>query len=520
MKKRNIIFILLMTSLIISSTTKPNAIYGTTNQDSLHYQVSVEVKLLPVFAQDEDGNPVYDLRRDELELLVNGKKQPIAQFTRFSIDYDETVSRKMTLDLPGIQQAKKPERLIFIIMDRVFNSKEGIRRAKQIASRLINDSGPDERFVLLDNHPGAGLHFIVGPEKNKKVLLKSIKKISNVTQNWDKKLFKTNKGLPGVSDGYNTTYELGSRGIRKLMKQVETQRFQHNMRRFSHVLSRFKYALHTITCPKITYLISEGPYSIAFTKGYKGKVKITAGDQEEDSRFYKTSLFRYFKDISKAVNEGGSVLHTINPQILTESIDKNFSGEMGLSYMAREGGGQYFSGSKIEQVITNIKRATAAYYELAIAIKGDTAERMKLKLHCKRPGVRVYSPGYAEKDIPYRKMKEVQKKLFAFDAMNNGDWSRIAGSVAKLGLKKLSGQKNGDHRSYTFEAAIPQDLIGKKADLFFIQYNPMTHKVQMKLKRQKLTERIEASIDGQKDEQLNLVLIEPENTVCLVGQVR
>ena len=486
----------------------------------LKYRVDVEVKLLPVFAQDQEGNPVYDLKRDELELTVNGRKQPIAQFTKYAIHYDHTNSRTMSLDLMGVRQARQPERLLFIIIDRAFNSLDGLRRSKTIAAQLIEDSGPNERFVLLDNHPGSGLHYLVGPETDKKKLLAAIQNLSAVTQKWRKDFFKTNRGLPGVSDGYNTTYEAGFRNLWKLKKSMEKQRYRHNLKRFSNVLSRFKFALQTVTCPKITYIISEGPARAALSTEYNGKVKITAGEIEEEPVFYRTYLFNYFKDIAKAVNEGGSVLHTINPQKLGESIEEDLSGEMGLSYLAKEGGGQYFAGSKLEQVITNIKRATAAYYELAIAIKGDTAQRMKLELRCKRPGVKVYNPGYAEKDVPYNKMKELQKKLFAFDAMNNGDWSRIAGSVSALDLKKLSNKKSGDIRSYTFEATIPQNLIGKKADLFFIQYNPDTHNVQMKLKRQTLTHQLQASITGQKGETLNLVVIEPQTTTCLVGRIR
>ncbi len=527
MRKGSIVFflqIIIFCAFIINGELLCQA----TEQDPLHYEVSVDVKILPVFAQDSNGIPVYDLKRDEVELLVNGKKHPISQFTRFAINYDETVSRKLSIDIPAVQlqEVNQPERLIFIIIDRVFNSLDGLKRSKTIASRLIQDSGPNERFVLLDNHPGAGLRFLAGPEKNKELLLRSIKKMSNITQKWDKKLFETNKGLPGVSRGYNTTYEYGNKNLQKLKKTVETQRYQLNLRLFSQVLTRFKYALQTVTCPKITYLISEGPSRAALEDSSMARyedtreVFITFGDQKESTAFMRVYLFRYFKDIAKAVNEGGSVLHTINPQKLTESIDENLSGEVGLSYMAKEGGGQYFAGSKLEQVITNIKRATAAYYELAIAINGDTAEHMKLDLRCMRPGVKVYSPGYAEKDVPYRKMKEVQKKLFAFDAMNNGDWSRIAGSISNLDLQKLSNEKNGDRHRYKFEAAIPRDLIDKKVDLFFIQYDPKNHKVQMKLKRQKLKGRIEASIDGLKGEQLNLVIVEPETTTCLVGQIK
>ena len=44
------------------------------DQERLKYQVSVEAQLVPIFAVDKKGNPVFDLKPDELILYADGKR--------------------------------------------------------------------------------------------------------------------------------------------------------------------------------------------------------------------------------------------------------------------------------------------------------------------------------------------------------------------------------------------------------------------------------------------------------------
>lgn len=65
------------------------------NQDSLEYEVTVKAMVVPVFAVDGKGNPIHDLKQDELRLFVNGKPSKIAFFTRYDFAHEEEVTEKI-----------------------------------------------------------------------------------------------------------------------------------------------------------------------------------------------------------------------------------------------------------------------------------------------------------------------------------------------------------------------------------------------------------------------------------------
>ena len=104
---------------------------GMTAQEPLHYDVAVTVKVVPIFAVDARGNPVYDLAEDELELFVNGSAVPIADFQRYTVDEVREAEGETGTGRAEPEPLKQKERVVFIIMDSIFNSQYGWRRSKE-----------------------------------------------------------------------------------------------------------------------------------------------------------------------------------------------------------------------------------------------------------------------------------------------------------------------------------------------------------------------------------------------------
>ena len=98
----------------------------------------------------------------------------------------EEVETKTTEGTPAKQpKAMVQNRVLFVILDTMFNSLTGFRRGKEIAVNLIERGLPGDRFIVLENSPIGGLKYIGGSELNNKQLVKKIRlSLVKVFQNY------------------------------------------------------------------------------------------------------------------------------------------------------------------------------------------------------------------------------------------------------------------------------------------------------------------------------------------------
>jgi VWFA-related protein len=477
------------------------------DQESLQYQVSVDALLVPLFAVDSTGRPVYDLKIDELELYVNGKPQKITSFIGYTFEHPEELPQEPTTGVKKEPAAATPGRVIFIIIDSVFNSIPGTRRSREIATALINSAAKNDRIVVIENTPGGGLKHIGGPDQDRDLLIRKIEKIMPAQQHSPNR-FITSQGedfspaqstsTPPPANQYSKHYKIAA---------------MH----FSHVLSRFEYALKTITRPKIVFLISEGIAKGAFEED-SGLPSGIADSTVYTKKFLNPRLFSYLKNIVKAVNHGGSVLYTVNPQSIAAAADEKASGEFALKYLAGESGGQYFAGSDIPKIVKRIKKTTAAYYELAFSIPPDVGEQLELTVKSKRPNVRIHTLSFTQRNLPYKKMKPVQKKVFALNVAIGGSWSRLA---AKISTAKYRITKTGK-KQYTIDVRLPSAIKGRPRDVFVLHIDPKTDAVDMTMDSlgADTSRTLELKIPRKKNKKCFFVVIEPQGPRCIYNEVR
>jgi VWFA-related protein len=472
-------------------------------QEPLEYEVSVEAMLVPLFAVDASGSPVYDLKQEELELFVNNKPIEITHFQRYEFEYDKEITREITIKDKKEPAFRPPDRAIFIIIDGVFNTSEGLRRTKKIASKLIKGASEGDRFIIIENTFSGGLKHIAGPGGNRDLWLKNIKKIAPLPPPiWMRKLYQTND-LTNIEGGSEYRMLTGSR------KSIEKIEYKNIVRRSSHILSQFKYALKTITEPKIVFLISEGVAKGAFEESV---------DPVDPKRglFVKTYLFNYLNEIVKAVNQGGSVLYTINPQNIEKSIDQGASGEMSLRYLASESGGEYFAGSDTDKIIKRIKKTTAAYYELAFHIPAQLGDNLELTIKCKRKDVRVHTLSHSERNRPYHKMEPVQKKIFALNVVTGGSWSRMVAMVTKAKIKKIKKEKG----LYNVNVELPAEMKNRNLDVCLLYLGPTTEAVDMDFETIKVKESLDLKIPRMKNKRQFFVIIDPTIPYCIYNRIK
>ena len=111
--------------------------------------------------RDKKGKPVYDLRKEEIELYVNKKPYKILDFMSYQVT--ENAEKKgdlkkadkkeeqvqTVISKAGEEQGKReitiksPERVNFIILDGISTTKNGIRNAKKLAMESF-----EKRFLI------------------------------------------------------------------------------------------------------------------------------------------------------------------------------------------------------------------------------------------------------------------------------------------------------------------------------------------------------------------------------------
>lgn len=454
----------------------------------IHYEIGVHAQLVPIYAVDSKGNPIYDLKEDELELYVNGKPFKVISFTNYTFEGNERRDGERKKN----QYAQ--ERLNFIIIDALNNSPSGLRRSKKIAKGIIEAGVSGDAFIVLTNHYITGIQYVIGPEKSKRKLLQAVDDVF-LFRVWERMSSKC----------FNRLYH--SRDIKEFESQLciiskkeawnARQSYREKLKHFALGMSQLQYALVTIPQPKIAYLISSGIPPAAWWG--TGKIE----------------YYRFLKEAVIAVNCGGSMLYLINP------LKNRLKSMNSLRYMAKIGGGKYFGGSDIEKIVKLVKKNTAAYYELAFSPSPDmgVGNKLLIKVKCKRKGVKLSTIRHSQQRVSYTAMSPIQKKIFALNVINNGSWSRKFGRVQKVFFVPSQKAANNHHCIKEVEVLIPEMMRNLPVELFIINVDPNTLKADIKLVKKvvKGTEKIK--IRTEKGKTQHIVIVEPINAYCIYGRV-
>lgn len=495
-------------------------------QDSLKYRVSVNALVVPMFAVDKQNQPVFDLKKEDIQLTIAGKQVDFTMFSRHNF-------ATQTVD-----QTKRPaqfqNRYIFIIIDTMFVSRTGFRRAKKIAARLLETGSKGDIFVIFENNPVKGLTLLAGPKLENKKKIWLVKQLKRGVGRWATQLFESRDMSNNVDFSIVTDFRLETEKLRQLWRntlEMEREIYKHRLQDFSRSLSKFRYLLNTINLPKVVFLISEGTSRGAFKNKAESMVpNATASDTVTETGFESVIvqdektvmdqneinspyLYRYLTDIAKAVNYGGSVFYPINPGRLNDTNDENVMGEMSLRYLASESGGEYFTGSDPMEIVKKINRSTAAYYELVISLSGDMPVNMKVDIQCKRDNVSINSLNHIQKNHKYRLMAPMEKKVFAMNVVTGGSWSRMVCHVMKVPFKK--DKTSSDNRHMTVLVPIPNQMKNRSLDMFQIDIDPVTEETEMNFVRREVTALAKIKVKTQTDKKQYLVFVEPRENYCI-----
>jgi len=414
---------------------------------------------------------VADLKQEELELYVNGR--PVDIYRMFAADFSDSGAQDPTTTKPRADQVRtaREPRLIFLIIDAMFNSNAGLKYSRQVARQLVAEASPEDKFLLLQIEFG-GLKYVAGPEpggSNIDPFLKNIKKNAAKIRSWQP---GEDQSMRDQKENKNTMYS-GANQQTYLFGNKEAQKISVLM--YMDAFKQLKRALRTIDGPKLTFLL---------TQGFQGHV--------EGSRY------SYDKIVTEMVNhvyDGGSVLQTV--------------------------GTAHFRPQTLNSVAKRMSRTTSAYYEAFFQPSGLIGEDMTVEVKCKRPGVRIDAAGHKEKENPYQKMKTTGKKLFAVSVVTGLSFNRMLGRVRTVPVKTVKTVKIAGERRVSARIEIPGYMRNRALDVYLLRFDQNFKDVDVDLKTVTVGDSYEFSLQTEKKkQQLYVVLVEPGTTQTVFNRVK
>jgi hypothetical protein len=498
--------------------------------EPIKHEVSVSRSLIPFYAYDSGGNPVYDLKMEELQLYINGKRMEITDFNRIVFEYDWETMQKVKVTERKIKPTSPvQERVVFLVVDTMFNSFYGIKRAKEICNKLIDSDSFSfaSQFVIMENSLFGGLKLIGGPENDKKRLKKFLKKISRIP---------VDSPEEGGEDVSSRNFEgFGSSRRRRVERKMERWNKKEKVKFFCGFLSQLKYSLQAITQPKLVFLVSEGIDEILFYDSNPYMKEHIVAD---------SSMIDQVKKLVKEINEGGGLMYAIysgRPKIYKKvsGISPGESGSSGLATgedddftldsinflpFVRESGvsslkdialgtGARFYDDVSERMVKEIHNSTAAYYELAFVPKVDPGTDMHIKIKCKRKGVRIDSILQAKSSIDYIDMNKIQKKVFAINVALGRSWAHTTEKTRKA---LFWGKDN------QVQVKMPEEMNGRRVDVFLIWFDKDLTNPHLTMKSSigADIETIEIEPkESDRNKSLYFVIVESESGQCVYNQV-
>lgn len=132
------------------------------DRDVLHDYVKVQARAVPVYAMDNSGNPVTDLKPEEIAFYVNGKKIQLDLFVRRG--FESEISSRIQA-APAELKPAISERIVFLIIEPGKLELRNLNRLKEILKGLVMQGKAGDKFVILTFEGAGNIHVIAGPEK-------------------------------------------------------------------------------------------------------------------------------------------------------------------------------------------------------------------------------------------------------------------------------------------------------------------------------------------------------------------
>jgi len=486
-----------------------------TSHDPLSYDVQVDAQIIPIYAIDKKGNPVFDLNIEDLELTIDGKPQKALFFMRYEVaekskdstqkpqgqktgqnennddnllSPDQIMAQLDTIKNKPSQTPTRtkvpispdtstqttvmetaPERINFIVLDAISNTQAGMKNGRSLVEKIVTSGGPGDAYILFAANMNSGLQYISGPNKNKEKFLEKVDEIYNDPQWWVSVSRKHFSDTERVDAGEAAMWSVLN-DIHYREQDDIRDNYNHSVRRYADALQNLKKAIKTIHLPKNIFIISGGILNIATHSSSSSEQR---GGQEELKQTKTTLIDGYYtmmKNAAVTLNQAGAMLYMINP---IPEVNKVKDASHIMSQIANA---KCITGSDVNTLLEKVKTNTAAYYELAFAITPEMSNNFKINIKCRRDDVKLNTLNHGEKSQPYKKMDKEMRQLFALNIITGGSWSRVSATMQKARFNLIEETPRDNSILKKISVQIPKEWLHKKTDILILDIEPTSFK--------------------------------------------
>jgi VWFA-related protein len=435
----NLILILILVILFLADLSQFSfPLFSQTKEKPLRYEVEVVLIEIPLYVVDKKGNPVIDLKPDEITLTENGKRQKISHFILVQNDSPQIASL--------VREYPAARRQFLLFFDFAFATPARILEARKASLDFIEKKmlPTDLAAVATYSHMG-GLKILANFSNDREQLFHTINTLGLVDPR------QRMNGPAGFSfpTFAQTAQDLVARGevtdtlgdaeFREILQrtQKQTERiYKGYVADFVGELNKLSIALNTIQGRKHIIYFSEGFDSKVIT----GKSLAGLSQDSEDfaasggippvdteSRFGDTGLRMKLYDALKMIASSDTPIHTIDigglrtqASALTQmdGVARDMTairrGQETLTVMSRETGGQVYRNiNTLDEPLKNLLKVTNSYYIIGYYPENTKKKGKfrKIKIKTNRRAVRIsYRKGYYE-EKPYKEYSNLEKRL-------------------------------------------------------------------------------------------------------------
>lgn len=451
--------------------------------------LEVELITVPFYATDKAGEPVYDLRPEEVELWLDGQRVEFDYFDRYGADEPVTMEGSRPIAGERLLPPTLP-RHVFLLFDLAFTLPRGLPPSREAARRLVADLPESDWIYLLTYHTQSGFQQLLGPvaadaEGKRQVMervadlkpnVERVRRWSDLpnlrSANCNRCFFADN-----LADAYIDT------------NKSEKASYAAEARALADSLEYFASFLGQLRGPKMLLYFSQGIDSNLYINGIRGS-QSSGARAGMGARL--APIYQDFERPLQALGKTGTLVMFINTAVnfadweedTPVAIDPDAvlvndlaTGESALQMMSETSGGKVFQHTNLETLTDRIVDFTSAYYEVGFHATGRRFEASpRVTLTVRRPGVEIWVPKWAKTRRPYSELDSKEKRFLIADLILHGPQARAVREVSPTTFFRLDGsfggQIAGGERALTFAARWPQHLQARAVELYSVVLAP------------------------------------------------
>ncbi len=490
-------------------------------------EVVVRYWLVPVYAMNKDGSPAVDLKAEDLEVFVGGRKVERFDLHRKEFQLVPAAKPQAPAEKPAAPVPFQ-KKMVLLVFDSSFSTYNLLQKAKKVAEAMMAQEVQASQFVALSIEPFSGLKAVCGPTGDRELVARSLKAyVSGKKADYVTASAMDSSEIQRVYPADSRYADRNPDGIRSSRGSIKASEII-DTRNKKRLTASYVQALMTLNLilgyfkdnTKVVYLFSCGiPGSALETRvEYAAEAGGLATEPGVDSYMNISPDYvnlESLKRIGKVFNRNGSLLFLINPSGTRVAFSDKDSGEQSLRILADESGGRYYDGPE-KDLAREIAAMESAYYE--ISFPDDKAYEgldIDFEIMSRNSETSVYSVKRISRGKDYVDIKGLERQVLILNLLDDGPFAQTKLKVADTGSKS---SKQGDH--VFFEMTLPREIAVGSWDVYKVWRDKETGRIAMeedRLPTGKFEVRI--AMPWKKGYRHEIVMVHPQTGTTLISRL-